>query len=319
MSGGYRLSPTSPTELVLEANDRYWGADRRSERSHLVTDLGGRSLSRLQAGEVDYTPISRSTPRGSPMTRGWGPPLREVAVLFVTYFGFGHEPPAVRRARVRRAFAAAVDWRRLAALRANGDTTPANSMVPPGIPGRSDADWLPKHDDSAARSLLADAGYPAGRGFPAVTMITSGTGFEEAIVTELHDSLGIDIAYESLGGDDYIIRLEDDPPAIWSLSWVADYPGPNDFLGLLLASGRTANYGRWSSPAFDTAIVDALAATDPAVARLAFDRAETIVRDEAPVVPLVYGTGWALSADGLLGAGQNGLSIIRLAGLAWSD
>ena len=54
----------------------------------------------------------------------------------------------------------------------------------------------------------------------------------------------------------YFDRLETDPPAIWSLSWVADYPGPNDFLGLLLGSGRTNNYGRWSSPEFDAAISD---------------------------------------------------------------
>jgi ABC-type oligopeptide transport system substrate-binding subunit len=98
---------------------------------------------------------------------------------------------------------------------------------------------------------------------------------------------------------------------------VADYPGPNDFLGLLLGSGRTNNYGRWTSPAFDAAIAEALGASDPAAARAAFDRAERIVRDEVPAVAIDYGAGWALSANGLLGAGDNGLSIIRMAGLAW--
>ena len=40
---------------------------------------------------------------------------------------------------------------------------------------------------------------------------------------------------------------------MWSLGWVADYPGRNDFLGVLLASDSTNNYGGWSSPAFDAA------------------------------------------------------------------
>ena len=94
---------------------------------------------------------------------------------------------------------------------------------------------------------------------------------------------------------------------MWSLGWVADYPGPNDFLGVLLGTGASNNYGRWSSAPFDAAIAEAGRATDPQVAAGAYDRAETIVRDEVPVVPLAYGPGWALARTGLLGAGQNGL------------
>ena len=106
---------------------------------------------------------------------------------------------------------------------------------------------------------------------------------------------------------------------MWSLAWVADYPGRNDFLGVLLGTGASNNYGKWSSAAFDAAIAEAGSATDPAAASAAYDRAEGIVRDEVPVVPLVYGPGWSLSRTGLLGAGQNGLGIVRMAGLAWAN
>jgi oligopeptide transport system substrate-binding protein len=106
---------------------------------------------------------------------------------------------------------------------------------------------------------------------------------------------------------------------MWSLAWVADYPGRNDFLGVLLGTGASNNYGKWSSAAFDAAIAEAGSATDPAVASAAYDRAEGIVRDDVPVVPLLYGPGWSLSRTGLLGAGQNGLGIVRMAGLAWAD
>ena len=54
-------------------------------------------------------------------------------------------------------------------------------------------------------------------------------------------------------------------------------------------------------------------------ATAAYDEAETIIQRDVPVVPLTYGSGWALSRTGLLGAGQNGLGILRMAGLAWSD
>jgi ABC-type oligopeptide transport system substrate-binding subunit len=104
---------------------------------------------------------------------------------------------------------------------------------------------------------------------------------------------------------------------MWTLGWVADYPGPNDFLGVLLGTGSSNNYGRWSSAPFDAAINDALTTRDPASALAAFERALTIVRDDAPVIPLSYSDGWALSRAGLLGADQNGLGIMRMAGLAW--
>ena len=117
---------------------------------------------------------------------------------------------------------------------------------------------------------------------------------------------------------DHFEHLANDPPAMWELGWVADYPGPNDFLGVLLASGSSANYGRWSSPAFDDSISQALGSRDPTAASGAFARALGIVQSDVPVVPLSYGDGWALSRTGLLGAGENGLGFQRLASLAWS-
>ena len=143
--------------------------------------------------------------------------------------------------------------------------------------------------------------------------MTGGSGYDEAIVTELKRELGVSLQPETMG-DGYFDRLATDPPAMWSLAWVADYPGRNDFLGVLLGSNASNNYGHWSSPEFDAAIAEAVAATDPAVASAAYDRAEAIVRDDVPVVPRRYGPGWALTRDGLLGAGQNGLGIVRHGG-----
>lgn len=148
--------------------------------------------------------------------------------------------------------------------------------------------------------------------------MTFGTAYDPAVVAELKRVLGVELNYETSSGD-YFTRLAEDPPQMWSMGWVADYPGPNDFLGILLGTGSSNNYGRWSSAEFDAAIGDALEATDPTAVRAAFDRAETLVRDDAPVIPLSYDVGWTLARDGLLGAGDNGMGITRMAGLAWAD
>ena len=87
---------------------------------------------------------------------------------------------------------------------------------------------------------------------------------------------------------------------------------------MLLGTGSTSNEGGWSNPDFDAAIADAGGAATPEDATAAYARALEIVRDEAPAVPVSYGTSYTLVRDGLLGATQNGLGILRLAGLAWA-
>jgi len=318
-SAGYVVTDTSSTDITLRANDRYWAGKPAIGTIRLVTSLAGRSpVDVFTEGSLDYSGIGDFDASWIAYDPDLGPQLREVPSLSVEYLGFDVRKKPFDDVRVRRAFALAVDWPRLVQLESSGTDTPATSMVPPGIPGRSDRDFGIRADVGQARQLLADAGFPGGRGFADVTYMSGGTGIDEGIVRQLHDNLGITIHYETMDFTSYFARLAQDPPAIWSLGWTADYPGPNDFLGVLLGTGASNNYGHWSSPEFDKAIADAGAAEDPAVAEAAYDRAAAAVQRDVPVVPMSYGTGWALSRKGLLGATQNGLGFLRLAGLAWA-
>jgi oligopeptide transport system substrate-binding protein len=319
-SGGYRLTGSTDSGLQLTANERYWAGVPAIGSIELIGDLGGRSeVAAFEAGELDYAPIGGFDATWIAYDETLGPQLREVGSLSVTYYGFDTTRPPFDDIRVRQAFGKAIDWRRIAALAgSDGSVEVANSMVPPGIPGRSDRDFLPEYDADEARELLAAAGYPGGDGFPATTLMTFGGGFDEAILLEVERELGVTLAWETMG-DGYFDRLATEPPQMWTLGWVADYPGRNDFLGVLLQTGASNNYGRWSSEAFDAAIAEAGSAIDPDDASAAYDRAELIVQDEVPVVPLVYSAGWALSRPDLLGATQNGLGIVRMAGLAWAE
>ena len=55
-------------------------------------------------------------------------------------------------------------------------------------------------------------------------------------------------------GGGFFGRRASEQPQILPMVWVVVYPGPNDFLGILLGSRASTNYGRWSSPAFDKAV-----------------------------------------------------------------
>jgi oligopeptide transport system substrate-binding protein len=318
-SGAYVLKAVTDEKTTLAANAKYWAGPPAIPTVELVHDIGGRSpVAAFEDGDLDLTSIFNFDATWIAYDETLGPQLREERSLSVNYYGFDTTRPPFDDVRVRQAFAHAVDWRRLVQL-VSGDTAiVASGMVPEGIPGRTDTDFLPAYDPDGARALLAEAGYPGGRGFPATTFMTFGMSYDTAVVSEIKRELGIDLEYETMTGD-YFGRLAADPPQIWSMGWVADYPSPNDFLGILLGTGASNNYGGWSSAPFDAAIVEALETADPAAIRAAYDVAEGIVRDDAPVIPLAYDVGWTLARDGLLGAHENGLGIIRMAGLAWND
>jgi ABC-type oligopeptide transport system substrate-binding subunit len=321
-SGAYVLSALTETETTLTANSHYWAGKPPITTVHLLNSLGDKSpVDEFEAGNLDYTPVSGGDATWIAYDKTLGPCLRVEASPSVEYYGFNTAKAPFSDVHVRRAFELGVDWRRIVILMANPLTVPATGMVPAGVPGHSE-DFGPKFDLAKAKSELAAAGYPNGVGFPKVTMITltsGGQALERAIIRQLHDNLGIDIAYRAMDWEAYNVRLLEDPPDIWTMGWVADYPGANDFLGLLLGSGQPNNFGRWSNSQFDQTIARALAAQDATSMQKAFDEAQAIVLDQAPVIPVDYGAGYALAAKGLLGALPNSQGLVRYAGLAWAN
>ena len=318
-SGGYVVSSASADEIVLMANAKYWAGPPAIRTVHVVSlPPNVNPVQPYVDGQLDYTRISGYDATWIAFDPTLGPDLRDVPSTGLTYLGFDVRQKPFDDVRVRQAFALAVDWQRIVELSSIGTSIPATSMVPPGIPGRSSRDFGQHADPARARQLLAAAGYPNGAGFPSVIYVSNGTGVDGAILRQLHDVLGITVRFEAMDSGPYFARLHSDPPAMWSLGWVADYPSPDDFLRVLLGTGESTAYGHWSSPEFDAAIVDAGAATDPATILAAYERAESIVQRDVPVIPLSYGSGWALSRKGLLGATDNGLGIVRFAGLAWA-
>lgn len=319
-SGAYVLGALSDTETTLTANPHYWAGTPAMATVHLLSSTGGQSpVDMFQAGDLDYTPISTGDATWVAYDKTLGPSLRIEPSPSVEFYGFDTTKAPFNDVHVRRAFALGIDWNRIVALLSDPLIVPATGMVPDGVPGHSATDYGPKFDLAKAKSELAAAGFPNGAGFPKITLVTGGRSLDAAIVRQLHDNLGITIAYEALDWDTYNQRLLTNPPAFWEMDWVADYPGAYDFLGILLGSGQTNNFGRWANAGFDATVAKALSAADATAMQQAFDQAQALVQDQAPVIPVDYGAGYALAAKGLLGALPNSQGLVRYAGLAWAS
>jgi oligopeptide transport system substrate-binding protein len=317
VSGGYVPVSQDGEGIRLAANEHYWaGTPAIGSILHRTGSLDG-PVDSFQAGDVDLVPISALDAQWAAYDRGLGPQLRRTQGLNVQYLGFDTTRPPFDDVRVRQAFAWAIDWGRLVGL-VSPSSVPATSIVPAGIELRGEGDFRPTHDPDAARAALAAAGYPGGAGFPTVTFVTSGTPYAGAIAAELQRELGVAIASEVMPFGEFTARLDEDPPQMWQLGWAADFPHPQDFLGLLLETGSANNVGDWSDAAFDEALDAAASTDDPAEQTAHYEAAQRIVADQVPVIPLEYPEDWALSREGLLGAADTGLGIIRYAGLAWA-
>ena len=285
----------------------------------VVTDDGGRSnVDVFEDGAVDWTGISAADASWIRYDRELGPQLRYTEDMAVEYLGFDTVEPPFDDPAIRRAVAMAVDWRRLASLAGESDDA-LTSIVPPGVALRGAGDYLLRYDPGAARAELAAAGFPGGTGFPDVSLATYGAGPAEAIAADLERELGLHVTVEVRPFDEHSALLVADTPDMWTLSWSADYPHVNDFLGLLLRSDSSANMGRWSDPAYDRShrcgrLHQRQHGADPALRC-----AQSILREEVPVIPLDYGDRWWLSREDLQGGQISGVGIVRYAGLAWGD
>jgi ABC-type transport system substrate-binding protein len=321
-SGAYVPLGSTSSEVVLQANDAYWAGPPPTSRITVLTDLGERSeVDVFEDEAVDWTRISADDAAWIRYDADLGPQLRFGDEMVVEFLGFDTTSPPFDDAALRRAVAMAVDWRRLHARGATGSADPAGapltSLVPPGVDGRGEGDHLPPHDPHAARAALAAAGFPDGEGFPPVTLATYGVGPASAIAYELERELGIDVTVEQWSFDDHGTILAEETPSMWTMAWSADFPHAHDFLGLLLQSDSTANVGRWSDPDYDALIAAAAATSDSAEQERLYADAQTILREEVPVIPLGYGSSWALSRDGLAGSDISGVGLVRYADLTW--
>ncbi len=317
VSGAYVPSTGTQGVISLTANPHYWAGPPPLTNVELVTDYGTQTgVGLFTSGDIDYTGIGAADASWIAYDASLGPQLRETNSFATNYYGFDTTTAPFDNAQVRLAFAEAVDWDRIVSL-AGG--TAATSMVPPGIPGRDVADHRPAYNPGDAQGLLAQAGYPNGNGFPTVSIDTYGVGFESTVAAELKQNLGVTVNVEVHDFRDFPNYLVDaHTPVMWTLSWVADYPQPNDFLGLLLETGSSSNFGGWSNPQYDDLIAQAAATTDVSQQQTLYAQAQDILAREAPVVPVDYGQSFALSRTGLLGALELGVGFIRVAGLDWA-
>lgn len=191
--------------------------------------------------------------------------------------------------RVRRALALAIDRSSITENILLAGQQPAVNFIPPSPSFRSTAILPGTLDD--ARRLLAEAGFPDGRGFPRLELLyntmESHKQLAEAIQQMWKRNLGIDIVLRNEEWKVYLETVNRLDYDIARFGWNSDYPDPYSFLDLWLTGGGNNNTG-YTNPAYDRLLSEALAAPDVAARHSVYQKLDDILTWDVPGIPLYF-------------------------------
>lgn len=314
-SGPYVAHHVEGDTLFLHSNEAYVAGPPPIPVVEWLTDLDGDVPSAFAAEEVDLAGIGSFDASWIAYDDELGPALHAAAALNVQYFGFDTTRPPFDDPAVRRAFALALDRPRLVELAEGSASQPASSVVPPALwPEGMEDDH--RHDPAAAARLLDEAGYADRDDLGVITVNGAGLGVSPAVAV-WREALGVSITVENMEFADYLRTLETNPPQIFTINWIADYPSPYALYSLLLLPDAASNYGGWTDETFVELLETASSADDEAELAAAYREVDARVDAEAPVIPWSYGTSWWLVRPGLRGLGNLTTGILDLGRVSW--
>ncbi len=305
-------------ELVLYRNDRYFERDGQGRQlpyldSIVVTFLKDTKSEFLlfQQGKLDF--LSAIDPAFQPQLfdenghlrseyRHWQ--LYQAPAYSIEYYGFlldttfaaARRLPFAHSRALRQALNYAVDREALVRYVLRGKGIPAHfGILPPGFPGFDSTVQGYRYDPQRVRQLLAEAGFPDGKGLPEFTLQLGQSERTMAVaeaVQEQWRKFGIRVKLRQVDFPQHLEMVRTGKLAFWRTSWIADYPDPENFLALFY-SPFFAPYGpnttHFAHPVVDSLYERALSPLlSPQQRFQIYHQMEKIVLAEAPWVFLYY-------------------------------
>ena len=210
----------------------------------------------------------------------------------IYYYRFNVKRKPFDDVRVRRALALSVDRETLVKKVTLAGELPAYDFTPPDLAGYVSEHTF-KADLAEAKRLLAEAGYPGGRGFPKVELLYNTLEKHRTIAEALQQmwrkNLGVDITLFNQEWKVYIDAQHTQNYQIQRAGWIADYVDPHGFFDLW-ETGNGNNDTNWGNPEYDRLLHTALDAKTNAARFAIYQQMEKILVDEMPVLPIYFYT-----------------------------
>jgi len=293
-NGPYILKSWEPNKLIVaERSPTYW--DRANVKIDEIdlypVELADTEERMFRAGQLDITnevPLTKL----AVYRREHPESVRVDPYDGVYFYRYNVARKPFDDVRVRRALALAIDRESLVKNVTLADEEPAYNFVPQNLLGyRSEHTF--KADVAEAQRLLAEAGYPDGKGFPHVELLYNTLEKHKTIGEALQQmwrkNLNIDI---KLLNEEWKVYIDDQHARNFQFQragWIADYVDPHVFFDLWETDGGN-NDSSWGNPEYDRLLHSALSAPSTAARYAIYQQMEKILIDEMPVLPIFYYT-----------------------------
>jgi oligopeptide transport system substrate-binding protein len=284
-------------QWVLEANPDYWGGRPRLDRLELfvVPDENTR-LAQYENGELDFIepPVSQlERIRKDPaLARELLSRPRARSIVF----GLNQTvQPAFRDRRVREALALAFDRKLISQVLLQGTVEPGRSIIPAAVYTiDTSAMRSPGYDPERAKKLIAEAGFPDGKGFPALELVTRPQQVyvkaSEAVAAQLQKNLGITVQVRSVEWGKYVKDTNARLVPFFLHAWTAEYLSPQYFFGDLIHSKGPRNRFNYSNLQVDALLDRADQTVNADERQRLYLEAEKLTIEDVAVLPFYYDT-----------------------------
>jgi len=282
-------------------NENYWNKDAIKIDGFIETFIAEEStmLASYEAGELD---VIDSVPLEEiERLKKESKEFHMIPQLGTYYYCFNVTKPPFDDVKVRKAFALAIDREDIVnKVRKSG--IPATAFTPPGVPdvdGKEfrtvGGEFFPiKAQPEEAKKLLAEAGYPDGKDFPAVELIyNTNEGHKkiaEAVLEMWKNNLGIDnITVTNQEWAVFVNTRQNGDFQVARHGWLGDYNDPMTFIDLF-TTGNGNNDAQWSNKEFDALIDKARVATSEKERMEILHQAEKLFMDDVIMAPIFHYT-----------------------------
>jgi oligopeptide transport system substrate-binding protein len=319
-NGPFKLVKWESGKLLrMEQNEHYW--DRASLKitaiENVVANDPQSAFIQYEQGEIDWL-ADVSQDIAFPLKEKGRTDLRTspaFGTAFVTV-NCAERVPEVKDQknplsdpRVRTAISMAIDRNTLVNSVTRMGEKPALHYMPPGFFDGYESRPIQTDSVEAAQKLLADAGYPGGKGFPTISLVfnsdnTIRRDLAASISNQLRANLGITVEGRGIELKSYRDQVTSKQYSLALVAWFGDYMDPSTFTDKYLSYAEN-NDSNWGPQAYDDLVAQARREADPKKRYDLLAQAESMVNAELPIIQLYHYVNISLHRENVKGLFTN--------------
>lgn len=221
----------------------------------------------------------------------------------------------LRMRKIRQAINYGFDRQKMVLYLRNSLGIPAQSgFVPSGLPSFDSIKVKGySYDPELARKLIKEAGFTS-QNLPSLKLQTIAIYSEIAsYVAKQLEEIGFKIQVDIVQKATLLGLTSDSKTSFFRGSWIADYPDAENYLSVFYSKNPAPpNYTRYNNPEFDSVFEKAIAETNDSLRYELYRKADQLMIEDAPVVPLWYDVVVHLVQPNVKGFPANALNLLEL-------